>query len=50
MRPFLDRLADDAKAAFKAEVLEACRGEFPVAADGKVVMPFRRLFFVAWKA
>ncbi|MDR3672218.1 MAG: methyltransferase domain-containing protein [Holophaga sp.] len=51
MRPFLERLPDDAaRAAFKAEVLEACRADFPVMADGKVVMPFKRLFFVAWKA
>jgi trans-aconitate 2-methyltransferase len=50
MRPFLDRLPDEvARTAFKAEVLEACRGDYPVAADGKVVMPFKRLFFVAWK-
>ena len=48
MRPFLDRLPDDAaRAAFKAEVLEACRGDFPAAADGRVLMPFKRLFFVA---
>jgi trans-aconitate 2-methyltransferase len=50
MRPFLERLPAEAdRAAFKGEVLEASRGAFPVAADGKVVMPFRRLFFVAWK-
>ncbi len=50
MRPFLERLPFEAvRTAFKDEVLEACRGDFPVAADGKVVMPFRRLFFVAWK-
>jgi trans-aconitate 2-methyltransferase len=50
MRPYLDRLHGDAvRSAFKAEVLEACRGDFPVAADGKVVMPFKRLFFVACK-
>jgi trans-aconitate 2-methyltransferase len=49
MRPFLDRLPDGAsRMAFKAEVLEACRGDFPLAADGKVLMPFKRLFFVAW--
>ena len=50
MRPFLERLPDEAaRSAFKAEVLEACRGCFPAAADGKVLMPFKRLFFVAWK-
>jgi len=50
MRPYLDCLPDPAaQAAFKAEVLAACRAAYPVAADGKVLMPFRRLFFVAWK-
>ena len=48
LRPYLDRLPDPAaRTAFKAELLEACREEFPVAADGKVVLPFRRLFLVA---
>jgi trans-aconitate 2-methyltransferase len=50
MRPFLDRLQDDAaRSEFKAEVLEACRDDFPPAADGRVLMPFKRLFFVAAK-
>jgi len=50
MRPYLERLPDEAaRAAFKAELLEECRGEYPVMADGKVVMPFKRLFFLAWK-
>ncbi len=49
MRPFLDRLTDEeARSEFKAEVLEACRGDFPAAADGRVLLPFKRLFFVAW--
>jgi trans-aconitate 2-methyltransferase len=50
MRPFLERLPDAAaRAAFKGDVLEACRADFPVMADGKVVMPFKRLFFVVRK-
>jgi trans-aconitate 2-methyltransferase len=50
MRPYLDRLADPAdREAFQAEVLDGCIEEYPVAADGKVLMPFKRLFFVAWK-
>jgi trans-aconitate 2-methyltransferase len=48
MRPYLDALPDAAaREAFKAELLEACRGDFPAAADGRVLLPFRRLFFVA---
>jgi len=50
MRPYLDRLPDpEARTAFKADVLAACRGDYPVAKDGKLLMPFQRLFFVAWK-
>jgi trans-aconitate 2-methyltransferase len=50
MRPFLERLGgEDDREAFKAEVLEACRPDYPPARDGKVLMPFKRLFFIAWK-
>ena len=49
MRPYLDRLGEADRAAFQAEVLAACRGDYPAAADGKVLMPFRRVLFVAWK-
>jgi trans-aconitate 2-methyltransferase len=51
MRPYLDRLAEPAdRAAFQAEVLDGCREAYPAAGDGRVLMPFRRLFFVAWRA
>jgi len=40
---------EDDREAFKAEVLEACRPDYPLARDGKVLMPFKRLFFIAWK-
>lgn len=51
MRPYLDRLPDPAERdAFVAEVLEGCAGAYPPAADGRLLMPFKRLFFVAWKA
>jgi trans-aconitate 2-methyltransferase len=47
MRPYLDRLPDPAdRAAFQAEVLDGCREAYPAAGDGRVLMPFRRLFFV----
>jgi trans-aconitate 2-methyltransferase len=49
MRPYLERLdGEAARTAFKDEVLDACRSDFPTAKDGKVLLPFRRLFFVAW--
>ena len=49
MRPFLERLDDEeARTAFKQDVLEACRSDFPPAADGQVLLAFKRLFFLAW--
>lgn len=49
LRPYLDRLEDEAeRSAFKGEVLEACRENLPAAANGMVLMPFHRLFFVGW--
>ena len=49
MRPYLDALPDPAdQAAFRDEVLRACREAYPRAADGKVLLAFPRLFFVAW--
>jgi trans-aconitate 2-methyltransferase len=51
MRPFLERLEDEeARADFKQDVLDACRSDFPPAADGRVLLPFKRLFFLAWPA
>lgn len=51
MRPWLDRLADEAEQrAFKDAVLEAARADYPPRADGSVFFPFRRIFFTATKA
>jgi trans-aconitate 2-methyltransferase len=50
MRPYLERLAtDDLRRAFQSQVLDECRGDYPVREDGKILFPFRRLFFVAYK-
>ena len=50
LRPYLERLPDDAaRLAFKEDLLELVRRSFPAAADGKVLMPFRRLFYMAWR-
>ncbi|HUZ18179.1 MAG TPA: methyltransferase domain-containing protein [Spirochaetia bacterium] len=50
MRPFLDRISDEGgKKRFAQEVLDACRPEYPVQRDGRVLFPFKRLFFVARK-
>jgi trans-aconitate 2-methyltransferase len=50
MRPCLSQLSSDAeRAEFEQEVLETCRSQFPVQEDGRVLYPFRRLFFVGTK-
>ncbi len=49
MRPFLESLPDDgSRAAFEEEVLEACRPSYAVQGNGKVLYPFKRLFFIAY--
>ncbi len=45
LRPFLDRLPDDAmRAAFRTAYAEALRPHYPRRADGATLLPFRRLF------
>ncbi|MEM9975386.1 MAG: methyltransferase domain-containing protein, partial [Pseudomonadota bacterium] len=46
MRPFLAKLATDELPAFCAAYDVALSEAYPLAADGSVLMPFRRLFFV----
>ena len=50
MRPYLERLADDEqRRQFQAQVLEECQPDYPAQRDGKILFPFRRLFFVAYQ-
>lgn len=50
LRPYLERLPDEAqKSAFKGEVLETCRSAYPLQADGRILFPFKRTFFLAHK-
>jgi trans-aconitate 2-methyltransferase len=50
MRPFLQALEDDAqRAAFQSSVLAEARSGYPLQSDGKLLFPFRRLFFVAYR-
>jgi trans-aconitate 2-methyltransferase len=47
LKPFLDRLADDAeRAAFEADYAARLRADYPRRADGSTLFPFRRLFIV----
>lgn len=49
MKPYLERLpGDDAKRRFQSDILDACRADYPVQPDGKLLFPFRRLFFIAY--
>ena len=50
MRPCLSQLSSDAeRGEFEQEVLEACRAGFEMRPDGRVLYPFKRLFFIAYK-
>ena len=50
MRSFLNRLPNQKLiSAFENEVLEKCRVDYKVQQNGKIIYPFKRLFFVANK-
>jgi len=44
LRPLLDALAPDEGAAFEAECAARLRAAYPRRADGRALLPFRRLF------
>jgi trans-aconitate 2-methyltransferase len=47
MRPYLESLSESEVDSFEKIVLEGYRNAFPVQANGRVLFPFRRLFFIA---
>ncbi len=50
LRPFLHALPDDeSRQLFEGELLERVTVAYPRRPDGKVLFPFRRLFFVAYR-
>jgi trans-aconitate 2-methyltransferase len=50
LRPFLEALPGEApRERFVAEYRERIREAYPPRPDGRVILPFRRLFFVAYK-
>jgi trans-aconitate 2-methyltransferase len=50
MKPYTDRLSTtEEKQLFEAKVLEKITAGYPAQADGKVLLPFKRLFFTANK-
>ena len=50
LRPYLDDLPPDARAAYLAEYLERIRAAYPPLSDGRVLLRFPRLFILAVKA
>lgn len=49
LRPLLDNLSDEEGAAFLKSYTAKVAKAYPHSADGKTVLPFKRLFFVAVK-
>jgi trans-aconitate 2-methyltransferase len=50
LRPFLESLEDEAERRhFEALLLERYKGTYPRRADGRVLFPFLRLFFVVYR-
>ncbi len=50
LRPFLQALAsDEERARFEGMLLERYSAVYPRRTNGKVLFPFRRLFFVAYR-
>jgi trans-aconitate 2-methyltransferase len=50
MRPFLAALSDDAeRTAFEDDVLDLAVEHYPARKDGRVLYPFNRLFFIAYR-
>jgi trans-aconitate 2-methyltransferase len=47
LRPFLDQLPDEQKAAFRQAYSDATRPHYPRRPDGTTLLPFHRLFIVA---
>jgi trans-aconitate 2-methyltransferase len=50
MKTYLERLPGETqKESFRTQVLEACRDSYPAQKDGRILYPFDRLFFIAYK-
>jgi trans-aconitate 2-methyltransferase len=51
MKPFLERLPDDrSRRQFENEVLNGFRESYQIQKDGKLLFPFQRIFFIAYKS
>jgi trans-aconitate 2-methyltransferase len=51
MKPFLDSLpTDERREEFENEILIECKDFYPLQGDGRILYPFKRLFFTAHKS
>ena len=51
LRPFLESLpGEEQRERFAARLLQRVGADYPRRPDGKLIFPFRRLFFVAYRA
>ena len=50
LRPYFDELKDEnARNDFKNDIIARLKIEYPIQKSGKVIFPFKRLFFIAYK-
>jgi trans-aconitate 2-methyltransferase len=49
LRPFLEALDDGERLRFEANLIERYAKTYPRRGDGRILFPFRRLFFVAYR-
>jgi trans-aconitate 2-methyltransferase len=49
LKPYLDRLSEALKKEFERELLSGISKAYPAGGNGKVLFPFKRLFFIAYK-
>lgn len=49
MKPYIERLPEELRGAFISKVLEEIKMVYPSQKDGRVLFPFKRLFFISYK-
>jgi trans-aconitate 2-methyltransferase len=50
MKMYLERIdSEERRRLFTSEILDACKSQYPLQPDGKILFPFQRLFFIAYK-
>ena len=50
LKIYLERIGNDQEVRrFKNEILATCKASYPIQSNGKILFPFKRIFFVAYK-